>query len=136
MSLIRSLVPFRLGPPAFAGATADLQLSVPSRRHMRDPCQQDADILAHRGEEAFGIDPHPQRSRRNWREHQPFAFGQIRHRGCVRVLRHAISNPCIEVEHVSGAQDDPQRRNHRHPTIGFIRPDQRQKLTHEIGCAG
>ena len=89
-----------------SGRLAGGQARVPGRLRTLNALEQTADIGAHRAHEAFRIDAHPQHCRRNRRQQPHFACAQVRHGRRIGMDQPSIANTPIEIEHVTGAEDD------------------------------
>ena len=75
-----------------------------------------ADIVAHRREEAFRIDAHPQHHRGDRRRAAPSRARRDRASRATSALRAvAVSDAAIEIQHVGGAEDDAGRGDRRRP---------------------
>ena len=60
---------------ACACAWPSVEVRIAGRRDALEPHEQPPDVVAHRPEEAFRIDAHPQHRERDRREQPPFARG-------------------------------------------------------------
>ena len=89
----------------------------PPARRARAARSSARDVRAHRREEAFGIDAHPQHRGGDRREHAHIRArrgrASPRHRRCVCIAEH---DAAVEVEHVGRAQDDAGRADAARPS--------------------
>ncbi len=97
-----------------------------------EPRGQRGDVSTDRREEAFGIDAHPQYGCGDRGEQRPFAHAEIGHRADVVMDELAEHDAAVEVEHISGAEDDPGRRDKRDPARCLINAHDRQEFADKV----